>query len=85
MFTNPNLATQLAREHQRQMLAQASQHRHQHAHPVAGTRNAATSIFRRLAAAIARADRAAARRYLASSPASARRTAHPSPAQGRRA
>jgi hypothetical protein len=82
MISNPDLVTQLAREHQRQVLAQASQQRHQHGRPVPGTPNAATSIFRRLAAAIGRADRAAARRQLASSPASARRTTHPRPARG---
>jgi len=84
MITNPSLATQLAREHQRQMHAQASQQRHQHGRPAPRTPNAA-SIFRRLAAAIARSGRAAARRHLANSPASARRTTHPGPARARRA
>ena len=56
MITNPNLATQLAGEHQRQMLAQASRQRHQ----VPGTPNAAASVIRRLAAAIARVCRVAA-------------------------
>jgi len=60
MITNPNLATQLAREHQRQMLAQASQQRHQHGRPVPGTPNAAASIIRRVVAAIARAGRVTA-------------------------
>ena len=59
MITNPNLATQLAREHQRQMLAQASQQRHQHGRPARGTPNAAASIIR-VGAAIARAGRVAA-------------------------
>ena len=39
MFINPRLATQLAREHQRQLLAQASQRQlaHQHRRPANGT------------------------------------------------
>jgi hypothetical protein len=85
MITNPDLATQLAREHQRQMHAQASQQRHQHGRPVPRTPNAVVGIFRRLAASIARADRAAARRHLASSPAPARPTTRPGPARARRA
>ncbi len=52
MFTHPGSIGQLAREHHRQMLAQAShrQLRHQHSRPAASTR-----IIRRLAAVIARA------------------------------
>jgi hypothetical protein len=42
------------------MYAQASQQRHQHGRPVPRTPNAAASIFRRVASAIARADKAAA-------------------------
>jgi hypothetical protein len=57
MISNPNLAAQLAREHQRQMLAQASQRRlrHQHACPAPRTPRPAARVARRLAAAIARA------------------------------
>ena len=49
MFINPNLATRLAREHHRQLLAEASQRqlRHQHSRP------AATRMIRRLATLIA--------------------------------
>jgi len=68
MITNPGLATQLAREHQRQMRTQASQQRHQHGRPVPGPPNAAAIIFCRLSAAIASVGRATARRHLASSP-----------------
>jgi hypothetical protein len=51
MFTS--LTTQLAREQQRQMLAEASHHqRHQHGDMAPRTPSAATRIFRRLAAAI---------------------------------
>lgn len=85
MITNPGLATQLAREHQRQMRTQASQQRHQHGRPVPGPPNAAAIIFCRLSAAIASVGRATARRHLASSPPSARPTTHPSPARARRA
>jgi hypothetical protein len=62
MFMNPNLATQLAHEHQRQMLAQASQQqlRHQHGYPAPRTEGLAARVARRLAAAIARAGVAAA-------------------------
>jgi hypothetical protein len=80
MIMNPNLATRLAREHQRQMLAQARQQRYPHRRPAPPTPNAAARIFRCLAAAIPSAGSAAARRHLAGSPASARRT-NPSPAR----
>lgn len=61
MFINPHLATQLARDHQRQLLAQASQRQlaHQHRRPSNGTPGPA-GITRRLATAIARAGRVAA-------------------------
>jgi hypothetical protein len=54
--------TQLAREHQRQMLAQASQRprRHQHGYPAPRTPGPAARGARRLAAAIARAGAVAA-------------------------
>jgi len=54
MFLNPDLATQLAREHQRQMQARASQQRHPRGCPPPRTRGAAR-ITGGLAAAIARA------------------------------
>ena len=58
MFTTPGQIGQLAREHHRQLLAEASQRqlRHQHYHPAAAKNpDIATSITRRLATAIARA------------------------------
>ena len=56
MFINPDLATQLAREHHRELLAQASQRqrRHRGGHPSPGTPGAA-GMGGRLTAAIARA------------------------------
>ena len=60
-FINPNPATHLAREHQRQMPAQASQQqRHQHRHHAPRIPSAATRTIRCLAAAIDRASVAAA-------------------------
>jgi hypothetical protein len=56
MFTNPDLATQLAREHHRELLAQASQRRLRHQN----RRPAPARITRILAAAIARAGSVAA-------------------------
>jgi len=53
MFMNPDLATQLARQQQRQMLTEASHHqRDQHGGMAPRTPGAATRIIRRLAAAI---------------------------------
>jgi hypothetical protein len=52
MSMNHDLTTRLARDHQRQMLAEASQQRHQPRHPVPRTRRTATRIIRGLAAAI---------------------------------
>jgi hypothetical protein len=62
MFIPPDLATQLAREHYRRMLGEASQRQlaHQHARPAPGTPGPA-GITRRLAAAITRARVATAR------------------------
>jgi len=62
MFSHPDRIGQLAREHHRQMLAEASQRqrRRPHVDPAARTPNAAVAIFRRLAIAIARAGVAAA-------------------------
>ena len=56
MFTHPDQIGQLVREHQRQMLAEASQRqrRRPHVDPAARTPNAA-AIFRRLATALSRA------------------------------
>jgi hypothetical protein len=61
MFTHPDRVSQLAREHHRQMLAEASQRplRRQHRHPATRTANAAATIIRHLATAIAGADTAA--------------------------
>ncbi len=56
MFTNPDLATQLAREHHRELLAQASQRRLR----PRSRRQAPARITRLLAAAIARAGSVAA-------------------------
>jgi hypothetical protein len=56
MFINPNLATRLAREHQRELLAEASQRQQlRHRHRAAPGTPHATGFARRLAAAIARA------------------------------
>jgi hypothetical protein len=56
MSMNHDLTTRLARDHQRQMLVEASQQRHQQRHqprhPVSRTRRTATRIIRGLAAAI---------------------------------
>jgi hypothetical protein len=61
MFIDPNLATQLAREHQRELLAEASQRQQlQHRHRPAPGTPGATGIARRLAAAIVRAGAVAA-------------------------
>jgi hypothetical protein len=56
MFTHPDPIGQLAREHHRQMLAEASQRqrRRPHVDPAAKTPNAAAAILRRLAPAITR-------------------------------
>jgi hypothetical protein len=61
MFMTSELATQLAREHYRRMLGDASQRQlaHQHARPANGTPDHA-GLTRRLIAAIARAGRVAA-------------------------
>jgi hypothetical protein len=57
MFTHPDHAGQLVREHQRQMLAQARQRqlRRQHGYPALRIPGPAARIARRLAAAIGRA------------------------------
>jgi hypothetical protein len=56
MFINPDLATQLAREHHRQLLSEASQRQLRHRHrPAPDTPRAAAGFTRLLAAAIARA------------------------------
>ena len=62
MFTHPDLISQLARDHHRQMLAQASrrQLRRQHDRPAARTANGAGQIARRPVTAIARASAATA-------------------------
>jgi hypothetical protein len=52
MSMNHDLTTRLARDHQRQMLAEASQQRHQSRRPVPRTPRTATRIIRGLAAAI---------------------------------
>jgi hypothetical protein len=56
MATHPCLASQLAREHHRQMLAAASQRqpRPQQCHQASGTPDAAAKIIRRLATLIAK-------------------------------
>ena len=61
MFTHPDLTSQLAREHHRQMLAEASrrQLRRRYSHRATSTANGASKIIRRLAAAIAGAGIAA--------------------------
>jgi len=61
MFTHPGLTSQLAREHHRQMLAEASRRQLQRRDGHQATRNAsgAGAIIHRVAAAIARAGIAA--------------------------
>jgi hypothetical protein len=61
MFTNPDLATRLAHEHHRQMLAEASRRQLRRRCSHQATRNAsgAGTIFRRIATAIAGAGIAA--------------------------
>jgi hypothetical protein len=61
MFTHPGLTSQLAREHHRQMLAEASRRQLRRRHGDQVTRNAsgAGKIIRRVAAAIAGAGIAA--------------------------
>lgn len=62
MSINHDLTTRLARDHQRQMLAEASNHmRHQQRRPVPQTPRTATRIIRGLAAAITSARVVAAR------------------------
>jgi hypothetical protein len=58
MFTHPDRLGQLARENQRQMLAQASQRqlRRQHGQQATRTATAASTIIRRLATLIAKPD-----------------------------
>ena len=58
MITNPETATQLAREHQRELQAQAGRCRPER--PASRTPNAAASMIRRLAIAMARAGQTAA-------------------------
>ena len=81
MFTN--LATQLAREQQRRMLAEASQRqRHQHGYLAPAAPSAATRIIRSLATAITRIGAAAAQSPGASLPARPRLLGEPAaPAQ----
>ena len=56
MFTHPDRLGQLAREHQSELLSEASQRQLANRHrPAPGTPGGATGITRRLAAAIARA------------------------------
>jgi hypothetical protein len=85
MSTHPDLIGQLAREHHRQMLAEASQRqrRRPHVHPAASTPNIAATIFRRLATAIAQARVVAAQAPGASWPARPQPLGEPA-AQGRR-
>jgi hypothetical protein len=63
MFTHPDLVGQLAREHHRQMLAEASQRqlRRRHSHQATRNAGAAGKIIRRVATAIAGAGIAAGR------------------------
>ncbi|MGO8891743.1 MAG: hypothetical protein ACLP8X_23965 [Streptosporangiaceae bacterium] len=58
MSTHPYLASQLAREHHRQMLAAASQRqpRPRQGHQASRTADAAAKIIRRLATLIAKPD-----------------------------
>jgi hypothetical protein len=55
MFTHPDIASQLGREHQRQMLAAASQRRlrHQHGRQVSKAADITAALIRRLATVIA--------------------------------
>jgi hypothetical protein len=52
MSMNHDLTTRLARDHQRQMLSEASQQRHRPRHPAPRIPRTATRIIRGLAAAI---------------------------------
>ncbi len=63
MFLHPYIASQLAREHRRDMLAEVSQRqpRRQQGHPATRNANAASRIIRRIATAIAGAGIAALR------------------------
>jgi hypothetical protein len=74
MFTHPDLASQLAREHRRQMLADAArrQRRHQQRHQATRTANLAGTITGRLATALAGPGRADMPTPAAASPAGAR-------------
>ena len=54
MLMNQDLATHLARDHQRQMLAEASRQRQYQDRPAPRTPSAATRVIRGLAAAITR-------------------------------
>ena len=61
MFTHPDLISMLAREHNRQILMEASrrQVRRQHGHQATSNASGADGVIRRLAAAIAGAGIAA--------------------------
>jgi hypothetical protein len=63
MFLHPYIASQLAREHRRDMLAEVSQRqlRRQRGHQATRNANAASRIIRRVATAIAGAGIAALR------------------------
>jgi hypothetical protein len=61
MFTNSHLTAQLAREHHRELLAQASQRQLARQHRRLAHRTSGAGITGRLAAALARAGVAAAR------------------------
>jgi len=61
MFTHPDLASQLAREHHRQMLAEAGQRQLRRRHQATRNASAAGTIIRRVATAIAGAGIAAGR------------------------
>lgn len=61
MFASPELAVQLAREHQRQLQADASQQRHRPRRPEPGIPDTAAKILRGLTAALTRAGVAAPR------------------------
>ncbi len=69
MFANLELAVQLAREHQRQLRADASQQRHHRGRPAPRIPGTAAKILRGLAAALARDGVAAAEAPGASWPA----------------
>jgi hypothetical protein len=69
MFANPELAVQLAREHQRQLRADASQQRHRPRRPEPGIPDTAATILHGLTAALTRAGVAAAAALGASWPA----------------